>query len=506
MSDQKKGAGHHAITREATHKLFSKSGKNGKIMGLDEHAFFKKLDKWQAFADRSPVGGILEPTPGGVGDTWHQAQDNPGAQRKHSMADPSKSGKENLQDIQKFITDQLLQARYFHSQGNYEKEWQCLGAAVHALEDSYSNAHVFRDPNNPTDPYAKIEAFNVFYWFNTTHNKIFDSVPVTDGHLERATDQASRDAVAKILSIYFDHLDDSDNITNDLLSKEILNLLHGDDIHVFNDIHSSEYQAQTEAHYHNEISFDGTLGNNHSAEKTEPAHPQQNESTDPVMSLFDGTTVYSGTDSTQSDSSQQILSTDSSISLPDGATVYHGSDSNQIDLSQQLHSIDSNISLPDGATVHHGADSNQIDLSQHLHSTDSNINLPDGATVYHGSDSNQTDHSQQSHTTDSNISLPDGATVYHGSDSNQTDHSQQSHTTDSNISLPDGATVYHGSDSNQTDHSQQSHTTDSNISLPDGATVYHGSDSNQTDHSQQSQATEHNSNSSHDDGSQSFHP
>src|SRR5271156_1620222 len=87
---------------------------------------------------------------------------SPSAQREHSMADPSKSAEQNLTEIRAWVTGNLYLAHVAHGMGNSALEWKYLGAAVHALEDSYSNAHMFRDPSNPTDPHAHIEAINNF--------------------------------------------------------------------------------------------------------------------------------------------------------------------------------------------------------------------------------------------------------------------------------------------------------------------------------------------------------
>jgi hypothetical protein len=550
MSDQEKKAGHHAITLETTSLLFRRPGNHGKILGLTENKFYEKLDYWQAYADRSLLGGTFEHTPFGFGDTWMPEDWNRDAQRKHSVADSHKTGAENLKDIQNFIVNQLDLAKGYHLEKDYKNEWQCLGAVVHALQDSYSNAHVFRDPGNPTDPYSPIQAFNVYYWEDSTHDDKYDKVPVINDDLYRGTDKAAASAGAILLGLYIEHVNDPVDVASQLFTNEVTSLLHGENILVLSDTDDPQYIALHNAH----------LSDN----------SQQSHLVEPNMSMPDGTSVYHGADSTQTDNSQQTSSPDpgftlpgatssidqnmtlpggatssidQNLTLPDGATVSHGADgsftcelpdvpdsnkgmpdtatipnaadSNQTGNSQQSYTPEPNMSLPDGATVPHGADSTQTDNSQQSYTPEPNMSLPDGATVPHGADSTQTDHSQQSYTPEPNMSLPDAAIVPHGADSNQAGHSQQSYTPEPNMSLPDAAIVPHGADSTQTDHSQQSYTPEPNMSLPDGATVPHEADSNKTNHSQQSHPGDNGSGNSqvnnhqnhpHDDGSQSILP
>ncbi len=520
MSDQEKGAGHHAITLETTSLLFRRPGNHGKILGLSENKFYEKLDHWQAYADRILT---FEHFRFDVGDTWMPEDWNRDAQRKHSVADSHKTGAENLKDIQNFIVNQLDLAKGYHLKNDSTHEWQCLGAVVHALQDSYSNAHVFRDPGNPTDPYSPIQAFNVYYWEDSTHDDKFDVVPVIHDDLYRGTDKAAASAGAILIGLYIEHVNDPADAASQLFTNEVTSLLHGEDILVLSSTDDPQYIALHNAH----------LSDN----------SQQSHLVEPNMSMPDGTSVYHGADSTQTDNLQQIYTPDANMSLPDAATVPHGADSTQTDISLQSYSPDANMSLPDGATVSHGADgsftcelpdvpdsnkglpdattvphgadSTQTDHSQQSYSPEQNMSLPDAATVPHGADSTQTDHSQQSYSPEQNMSLPDATTVPHGADSTQTDHSQQSFTPEQNMSLPDAATVPHGADSTQTDHSQQSYTPEQNMSLPDAATVPHGADSTQTGHSQQSHPGDNSSGNSqidnhqnhpHDDGNQSILP
>ena len=92
-----------------------------------------------------------------------------------------------------WVAGNLYEAYVGHVSGHSEMEWKCLGAAVHAIEDSYSSAHVFRDANAASDPHARIEALNNFspLTHHQTHDSTFDQVAISDGILERATDQAA---------------------------------------------------------------------------------------------------------------------------------------------------------------------------------------------------------------------------------------------------------------------------------------------------------------------------
>ena len=159
--DQESGGGHPLITFLAVKKLFAETAVDGKIRGNSEQQLYESLNKWQGYADRSPAG-FAENTPTGGGDTYLWSGMVPDSQRAHSMADPRKSGAENLRDIKAYIAGNLYVAKVAHDAGNAELEGKSLGAAVHTLEDSFSSAHAFRDANNPTDAHASIEALNNF--------------------------------------------------------------------------------------------------------------------------------------------------------------------------------------------------------------------------------------------------------------------------------------------------------------------------------------------------------
>jgi len=202
--DQAKGAGHHAVTRQAVRELFAsgRADASGRIDGMTEEEYFHALDAAQEHQDRW------------YGPTTHPAWMDPDAQRQHGMADPNHDGAWNLETDRRYVEGELAQAH----EGGHRMEH--LGAAAHALEDSYSEAHAWRgDAADHGDPNAPIESFNVFNplpspgmgtWgvlgTEGTHDERFDHVPVDEqGHLIHATDQAAAHATAQMLGAYHDH-------------------------------------------------------------------------------------------------------------------------------------------------------------------------------------------------------------------------------------------------------------------------------------------------------------
>jgi hypothetical protein len=209
--DQKEGAGHHAITRAAVHEFFA-SGRavDGKIDGMNESQYFAALDAAQEHQDRWD------------GPTTHPAWEDPDAQRQHGMADPYHSGQWNVDTDRQYVENELSIA---HEGGTRDTEMGHLGAAAHALEDSYSEAHAFRGASaNTGDPNAPIESFNVFdpipnpnmgTWGKFgdeqgTHDERFDTTPVdAAGNPIHGSDQAAVHATAQMLESYHDHRGDS---------------------------------------------------------------------------------------------------------------------------------------------------------------------------------------------------------------------------------------------------------------------------------------------------------
>lgn len=200
--DQEDHAGHHAVTREAVRELFAsgRADASGRIDGLTEEEYFAALDAAQEYQDRW-YGPTIDPA-------WL----NPDAQRQHGMADPRHDGLWNLATDRQYVEDELAAA-------SRADEMRHLGNAVHALEDSYSEAHAWRAESAAHgDPTAPVESFNVFNplpspsmgtWgvlgTEGTHDHRFDAVPVDEaGHLLRGTDQAAAHATAAVLGAYHD--------------------------------------------------------------------------------------------------------------------------------------------------------------------------------------------------------------------------------------------------------------------------------------------------------------
>ncbi|BAC91260.1 hypothetical protein [Gloeobacter violaceus] len=339
--DQKEGAGHHKITEEATRKLF---GTRDTIDGMGQQEYFQQLDEGQEHADRSPISSPLD-----WGETWKPHWMAEDAQREHSMADPNLSPEQNLQAIRSFVGGQLNNAHAAHSAsrdfaaldgdgdghltsteiksgmgdkklaesaaylsrelGNLEElsndelgdendgftqkdlqkaEMRSLGAATHALEDSYSSAHMFRDTTDPSDPHARVEGINVFNPLDEetttgaadgaavgalfgglagalvgavaggligvgqdedmgTHDHRFDEVPVDEeGRLARASDLAAAAASAEMLSTYYEHRDDDDAAAHQAFADNVASFYQASDqgVSVFEDNDDPAWQQE----------------------------------------------------------------------------------------------------------------------------------------------------------------------------------------------------------------------------------------------------------------------
>jgi hypothetical protein len=213
--DQDTGAGHHAVTHLAVHDLY-RSGQadtSGLINGQTERQFFDQLDHWQHYQDRFIDARTI------AGPTTHPGWLDGHAQREHSMADPHLSGTANLNIDRDYVVDELDQAHAAHLAANNVEEMKHLGAAAHALEDSYSDAHMWRDESVYSgDPEAPVKSINVFdpgglsthagLISEGTHDPRFDHVPVDkSGNPILPNHQAASKAVAEMLQTYFDKRD-----------------------------------------------------------------------------------------------------------------------------------------------------------------------------------------------------------------------------------------------------------------------------------------------------------
>jgi hypothetical protein len=235
-------AGHRQITAHGVVQLFNEHSNAESIFGMDMQHFYKELNRWQAYADRP------------WGPTWHPSIISPGAQAQHSMANPFLSGPENLKVIVDFVTSRIDAAYTAHMQGDTQKEMANLGSAVHALEDSYSGAHIFRDVDNSGDTHAYVQAINNFDpgGIAQTHDGEFDKVHVTAGSLDRPSDQAAASAVSELLGIYVTVLSSSQANTHATFHEAVSSFYQGDPVVLANSL-SKVFHEHWLAHHAGEI-------------------------------------------------------------------------------------------------------------------------------------------------------------------------------------------------------------------------------------------------------------
>ncbi|MFF1820235.1 hypothetical protein ACFVWG_23225 [Kribbella sp. NPDC058245] len=183
--------GHRDITYAAVARLYDRTGRDG----LSRQEYSEQLDKAQAYQDRPLGAGVIKNFGGtgkpfvyaGIGPTGHSAYANPDAQRAHFMADPYRRGADNLQSNTEYLFDELSAA---HVAESPREEMHHLGAAVHALQDSYSGAHAWRELSvYDGDPTARVQSLHVFTPGHVvgldkernTHADEFDSPPARSG-------------------------------------------------------------------------------------------------------------------------------------------------------------------------------------------------------------------------------------------------------------------------------------------------------------------------------------
>ncbi|HET6739875.1 MAG TPA: hypothetical protein VFH76_13100 [Kribbella sp.] len=195
-------SGHHDITYAAVGRLYAELATDGMIRGLGQQEYAAALDKAQAHQDRPLGAGLIDNFAGsgrsvpyaGLGPTAHSAYANPDAQREHFMADPFRKGWDNLQTNVEYVYEQLAQA-------SAEDGFRHLGAAAHALQDSYSGAHAWRaDSVYDGDPAAPVQSLHVFTPAHAvgvddgrnTHSDEFDKPPATSGSTRAAIEATYR--------------------------------------------------------------------------------------------------------------------------------------------------------------------------------------------------------------------------------------------------------------------------------------------------------------------------
>lgn len=210
--------GHREITAAAVARLFREhAGPDGTIRGIREEEYFERLNDGQEYPDRVVAAGVVEDIAGtdldvpfvGFGPTTHSAYLNGKAQREHFMADPRLTGEENMAVNTAYLYDELRSAR---AEGgadlteSSDKEMRHLGAAVHALQDSYSGAHAWRDDSvYDGDPTARVQSLHVFTPGHAiglddgrnTHVDEFDKPLAESGSARAATE-----ATYRLLAVY----------------------------------------------------------------------------------------------------------------------------------------------------------------------------------------------------------------------------------------------------------------------------------------------------------------
>jgi hypothetical protein len=222
-------SGHRELTTAAVDRLYAVlAGPDGRIRGLGRDRYAAELDRAQAHQDRALSAGLITNVANtgrtlpyaGFGPTLHSAYTNPDVQRQHFLADPFRSGSGNLRVATGFIAAELRRAR--HSSGR--ETMRHLGAAVHAIQDSYSGAHAWRDyAVYSGDPTAAVRCLHVFTPAHlagiddrrNTHAGAFDQPPARSG-----TVRATIEATYRILVAHELGLRDPDQA--DLLLRETL--------------------------------------------------------------------------------------------------------------------------------------------------------------------------------------------------------------------------------------------------------------------------------------------
>lgn len=192
-------SGHRDITYAAVGRLYQHLGvPDGALHGLQRQEYAEALDAAQARQDRALGAGMIRNFAGtglsvpyaGPGPTTHSAYANPNVQREHFMADPYRKGWDNLRTNTEYIFEQLAAAHQ-----SPDDEIRHLGAAAHALQDSYSGAHAWREDSvYEGDPAAPVQSLHVFTPAHAvgindgrnTHADVFDQPPAESGSTRAA--------------------------------------------------------------------------------------------------------------------------------------------------------------------------------------------------------------------------------------------------------------------------------------------------------------------------------
>ncbi len=204
--------GHHELTVTAVDRLYDElAGPGDLIRGIGRHDYARAVDRAQAYQDRAFGAGLIRNVANtgqtvpyaGPGPTLHSAYLNPDVQREHFLADPFRSGEENLRINAEYAVDQLRLARG-------PRGIRHLGAAVHAIQDSYSGAHAWRHhavyDGDPTAPVRVLQVFTPSHLLaiddsRNTHAGDFDRPPAGSGTASAATQATYRLLVAHELGL-----------------------------------------------------------------------------------------------------------------------------------------------------------------------------------------------------------------------------------------------------------------------------------------------------------------
>ncbi|MGZ0147287.1 hypothetical protein ACXJJ3_09460 [Kribbella sp. WER1] len=215
-------SGHHEITYAAVDRLYRQhAAPGGTLRGIPQQQYAAALDKAQAHQDRALGAGVIRNFNGtgmpfvyaGIGPTGHSAYTNPDVQREHFMADPYRKGWDNLERNTEYIHQQLAAAH-----ASTSREYAYLGAAAHALQDSYSGAHAWRaDTVYDGDVNAPVQSLHVFTPSHAvgiddgknTHSDEFDRPPVDSG-----STRAAVEATYRMLASYESHRDEAPDVAD----------------------------------------------------------------------------------------------------------------------------------------------------------------------------------------------------------------------------------------------------------------------------------------------------
>ncbi len=278
MSDQEEGKGHHVTTMHAVRHLFERIP-GERLLGQTPQEFFNRLDAAQGQVDGMPFAdhilphylykafGVVTGSPhevivSGPGTTILPSALAPEAQTAHALSNPHLNAQQNLEAMKTYLVTELMAAKEAHARGDVQGEFMHLGRVTHLVEDSYSQAHMLRDPSRPGDPEAHVNAllnFSTLSWVDSnTHEKSFDSVPTVaaNNDLARMTDQAGPQALGRIFATYVQNVDSADlAAVKATFQSSVQSYFTGQDAVTFDDHHAAGFKDYVAQHYGNEVSM-----------------------------------------------------------------------------------------------------------------------------------------------------------------------------------------------------------------------------------------------------------